>query len=85
MTQTKQLEVACIGYWSGICLYNGTSSDDGRLFDKLRAPADLANKSIIVNQKMVKEFDWKEPIGMTVTLYDTTKLTVIGVVKDFYS
>jgi len=33
---------------------------------------------------MVKDFGWKEPVGMTVTLYDTTRLTVIGVVKDFY-
>jgi ABC-type antimicrobial peptide transport system permease subunit len=57
---------------------------EGRLFDKSRAEADRANKSIIINQKMVKDFGWKEPVGMTVTLYDTTRLTVIGVVEDFY-
>ena len=57
---------------------------EGRLFDKLREDADRANKSIVINQKMVKDFGWKTPIGMTVTLYDTTRLTVVGVVKDFY-
>jgi ABC-type antimicrobial peptide transport system permease subunit len=57
---------------------------DGRLFDRSRAPADLTNKSIIINEKMVKDFGWKNAIGMTVTLYDTTRLTVVGVVKDFY-
>jgi ABC-type antimicrobial peptide transport system permease subunit len=56
----------------------------GRLFEKLRASADLANNSIIVNQKMVSDLGWKDPIGMTISLYDTTRLTVIGVVKDFF-
>jgi ABC-type antimicrobial peptide transport system permease subunit len=57
---------------------------EGRLFDKSRESADLTNKSIIINQKMVQDFGWKEPLGMTVTMYDTTKFTVVGVVKDFY-
>jgi ABC-type antimicrobial peptide transport system permease subunit len=33
---------------------------------------------------MVQDFGWKEAIGMTVTLYDTTRFTIVGVVKDFY-
>ena len=33
---------------------------------------------------MVNDFGWRNPIGMTITVYDTTRLTVIGVVKDFY-
>ena len=57
---------------------------EGRLFDKSREAADLSKKSIIINQKMVNDFGWKEAIGMTVTLYDTTRFTVVGVVKDFY-
>jgi hypothetical protein len=55
----------------------------GRI-SELRAAADRKNKSIIVNQKLVKDFGWKEAVGKTVTLYDTTRLTIIGVVKDFY-
>jgi ABC-type antimicrobial peptide transport system permease subunit len=37
-----------------------------------------------VNRKFVNDFGWKDAIGKTVTLYDTTKLTVVGVVEDFY-
>ena len=33
---------------------------EGRLFDKLREGADRANKSIIINQKMVEDFGWKD-------------------------
>jgi ABC-type antimicrobial peptide transport system permease subunit len=46
--------------------------------------ADRANSSIIVNRKLVRDFGWDGAIGKTVTLYDTTRLTVIGVVEDFY-
>jgi len=58
---------------------------DGRLFDKVREGADRSNKTIIINQKMVEDFGWKTPLGMTITLYDTTKLTVVGVVENFYT
>jgi hypothetical protein len=58
---------------------------DGRMFDELRASADRSNASIIVNNKLVEDFGWSNPVGMTVTMYDTTKLTVIGVVEDFYA
>ena len=80
----KQLEVDVMDIGPEYASTMGLRLMEGRLFDKLRAEADRANKSIIINQKMVKDFGWKEPVGMTVTLYDTTRLTVIGVVEDFY-
>lgn len=80
----KQLEVDFMDIGPEYASTMGLRLLKGRLFDRLRAPADLANKSILINQKMVDDFGWKEPVGMTVTLYDTTKFTVIGVVKDFY-
>jgi ABC-type antimicrobial peptide transport system permease subunit len=58
---------------------------EGRFFDERRLTADRSNGSVIVNQKLVSDFGWKEAIGRTVTLYDTTRLTVTGVVKDFYT
>jgi putative ABC transport system permease protein len=81
----KQLEVAIFNVGPGYPTTMGLRLVTGRLFDRLREDADLANKSIVVNEKMVSDFGWKEPVGMTVTLYDTTRFTVIGVVKDFYS
>jgi ABC-type antimicrobial peptide transport system permease subunit len=81
----KQLEVAIFDVGPGYPSVMGLRPVKGRLFDKSREDADLANKSIIVNEKMVSDFGWKEPVNMTVTLYDTTRFTVVGVVKDFYS
>jgi putative ABC transport system permease protein len=57
---------------------------EGRLFDQARVAADRTNGSIIVNRKLVDNFGWKDAVGHTVTLYDTTKFTIVGVVKDFY-
>jgi putative ABC transport system permease protein len=80
----KQLEVDVMDIGPEYASAMGLRLVEGRLFDKSREAADLANKSIIINQKMVQDFGWKEALGMTVTLYDTTRLTVVGVVKDFY-
>ncbi len=55
----------------------------GRSFSKDLEASDRRG-SIIVNQKLVEEFDWIEPVGQRVTINDTTTLTVIGVVKNFY-
>jgi len=57
---------------------------EGRLFDKTRESADRENNSIVVNRKLVQDFEWDEGVGKEITLYDTTTLRVIGVVEDFY-
>jgi putative ABC transport system permease protein len=80
----KQMEVDFMDVGPEYLKTMGVRLVNGRLFDKSRAGADIANQSIVVNQKMVDDFGWKDPIGMTLTLYDTTRFTVIGVVKDFY-
>ncbi len=80
----KKLEVDVMDIGPEYASTMGLRLVEGRLFDKSRAEADLTNKSIIINQKMVNDFGWKEALGMTVTLYDTTRFTVVGVVKDFY-
>ena len=80
----KQLEVDVMDIGPEYASAMGLRLVEGRLFDKSREAADITNKSIVINQKMVQGFGWKEPLGMTVTLYDTTKFTVVGVVKDFY-
>jgi putative ABC transport system permease protein len=80
----KQLEVDVLDIGPEYASTMGLRLVGGRLFDKSRTSADLANRSIVINEKMVKDFGWKEALGMTVTLYDTTRFSVIGVVKDFY-
>jgi putative ABC transport system permease protein len=80
----KQLEVSVLDIGPEYSKTMGLRLADGRMFDISRAEADRKNGSIVVNQKFVKDFGWENAIGKTVTLYDTTKLTVIGIVEDFY-
>jgi ABC-type antimicrobial peptide transport system permease subunit len=80
----KQLEVDVMDIGHSYAQTMGFRLVSGRFFDELREDADIANGSIIVNQKLVADFGWKDPIGRTITMYDTTKLTVTGVVEDFY-
>jgi putative ABC transport system permease protein len=83
--ETKQLEVDVMDIGSAYSSTIGLRLIEGRQFDESREAADITNKSIIVNQKLVSDFGWKDAVGRTITLYDTTKLTVVGVVEDFYT
>ncbi|WP_422359967.1 FtsX-like permease family protein [Reichenbachiella sp.] len=40
--------------------------------------------SLIVNEKAVEAFGWTDPVGKRVAINDTTTLTVVGVIKNFY-
>jgi len=80
----KQLEVDVLDIGPGYAQTMGLNLVEGRFFDELRLAADRTGNSVVVNQKFVDNFGWKDAIGKTVTLYDTTKLTVIGVVENFY-
>lgn len=42
-------------------------------------------ESIIITQKMADLFDWDKPIGKQILWHDTTKLYVVGVVKNVYT
>ncbi len=55
----------------------------GRSFTKDNEETDKRN-SIVVNEKLVESFGWENPIGQRVTIGDTVRLNVVGVVKDFY-
>jgi len=81
----KQLETYFLDIGPEYARAVGLRLTEGRLFDRERAGADRSNKSIIVNKKLVNDFGWSDAVGKTITLYDTTTLTVIGVVEDFYT
>ncbi|MEQ8470600.1 MAG: FtsX-like permease family protein [Marinoscillum sp.] len=55
----------------------------GRYFTKDLYEHDKVN-SIVVNEKLVEEFGWEEPIGKMVQIDDSTRLQVVGVMKNFY-
>ncbi|MEO9483039.1 MAG: FtsX-like permease family protein [Ekhidna sp.] len=56
---------------------------DGRYFDGDAYDSEREN-SIILNETLVKEFGWTEPLGKIIQIDDSTRLTVIGVIEDFY-
>lgn len=82
--EDKRYEVDMLNVGPEYATTMGLRLEEGRLFDEMRASADFSNGSIVVNRKLVNDFGWKDAVGHTVTLYDTTKFTVIGVVEDFY-
>lgn len=55
----------------------------GRYFNEDLYEHDKQN-SIVVNEKLVEEFGWEEPIGKMVKIDDSTRLQVVGVMKNFY-
>lgn len=56
---------------------------NGRQFDKSNEEYDKDN-SLMVNETFVQKFGWENPIGQRVSMNDTVKLTVVGVLRDFY-
>lgn len=55
----------------------------GRYFKADLYEFDKEN-SIIMNDALVREFGWDEPIGKVVQIDDSTRLSVVGVMEDFY-
>lgn len=53
----------------------------GRTFDRKHANDSL---SVVINESMAKELGEKDPIHKTFTFDDSTKYTIIGVVKDYH-
>jgi putative ABC transport system permease protein len=80
----KQLEVDVLDIGYGYAQTVGIRLKEGRLYDESHSAADIKNNSIIVNRKLVKDFGWAEGVGHVLTLYDTIKLNIIGVVEDYY-
>ena len=66
------------GYLStiGAQIVEGRDFRDGSVTD--------AERSVIVNEEVVRQFGWDEPIGQRIVLRDTVALNVIGVVQDLY-
>ena len=80
----KQLEVDVLDIGPHMLRQWDSGLPKAAFLMRTRLAADRSNSSIVVNRKFVNDFGWKEAVGKTITLYDTTKLTIIGVVEDFY-
>lgn len=56
---------------------------EGRFWDKDLYEFDKEN-SIIVNETLVNDMGWEEPLGKYLQVDDSTRLTVVGVMKDLH-
>ena len=78
----QKAEVRMFNLYTGYCSIMDLKFIKGREFTPEFESSDV-NKSAIVNESLVKEYGWDDPIGKTIKI-DTLSLTVVGVVKDFY-
>lgn len=56
---------------------------EGRLWEKDLYEHDKEN-SILVNEKLVKEMGWENPLGKMLQVDDSTRLSVVGVLKNIH-
>lgn len=78
----QKAEVRLFNLYSGYCGIMALKFVKGRDFTSEFELSDF-NRSAIVNESLVKEYGWDDPIGKTIKI-DTLNLMVVGVVKDFY-
>jgi putative ABC transport system permease protein len=81
--ESQQQEVDIIHVGENYLTTMGLTLLKGRDFEK-DSETDR-KESILVSEKFVETFGWKDPIGKQVTLHDTVKLYVVGVVKNVYT
>jgi putative ABC transport system permease protein len=83
--QERRLEVDVLDIGPGYPQTMGLRLVSGRLFNETRVGADRSNNSVVVNRKFAQALGWDEAVGKFVTMYDTIKLNIVGVVEDFYT
>ncbi|UXX79422.1 FtsX-like permease family protein [Reichenbachiella carrageenanivorans] len=81
--QDKEVESDMIDVGIDYLQTMGLEMVAGRAFSKELEASD-SEGSIVINQKLAEAFDWTDPIGKRIAVNDTTTLTVVGVVKNFY-
>ncbi|MFC2124865.1 FtsX-like permease family protein [Bacteroidota bacterium] len=80
--ESTELDVDILDIGDGYLSTIGATITAGRDFIK-DSQNDVEN-SVIVNEELVRTFDWENPIGQRIVLRDTLELFVVGVVKDIY-
>jgi len=81
--EEKEIEVRGFDIGRGYFETMGIELKEGRYFDQNFKESERS-KAIIVNEKFVEDFGWKNAIGQKLRENDTVELTVVGVMKNFY-
>ena len=80
--EDRELDVNIFGIGSGYLRAMSATILKGR--DFLENSEHDARNSVIINEDLAKKLGWQDPIDKKLTLRDTVKLSVIGLVKDIY-
>lgn len=80
---TKEIEVDILHVGPDYIPTVGMTLVEGRNFDK-DSETDR-KESVIITNKVARQFGWDQPIGQEIVWMDTVKLYVVGVVKDVYN
>ncbi len=80
---SKQLEVDIIDVGDDYLKTMGLDLVQGR--DFVKDSETDRRESVIITEKLAERFAWDKPIGKEIVWMDTTKLYVIGVVRDVFT
>lgn len=75
----ERYDILHMGIGKGYLELMGFEMAEGRPFDD---ELESDNRSMLVNERLVQEFGWEEPIGQQVVM-DSVTYTIVGIVKDF--
>lgn len=81
--ETKELEVDIIEVGDHYLETMNLTLVSGR--DFIKDSETDKRESVIVSEKLVRNFGWTEPLGKELVYHDTIRLFVVGVVKDVYT
>ncbi|MFZ6012448.1 MAG: ABC transporter permease [Bacteroidota bacterium] len=82
-SEGKEIEVDILDVGDDYLKTVGIKLVDGRDFKK-DSETDR-KESVIITQKVARDFGWDKPIGKEITWMDTVKLYVVGVIEDVYN
>lgn len=81
-SEGKELPVSVLSVGEDYVKTMGLKVQKGRAFDP--ALATDRSQSVLVSEKLVREFNWSDPVGKQLTL-DSVRYSVIGVIQDVYN
>ncbi len=81
-SEGKELPVSVLRVGEEYVKTMGLKVQKGRSFDPTLATD--RSQSVLVTEKLVREFNWSDPVGKQLTL-DSIRYSVIGVIQDVYN
>ncbi|MEN8248189.1 MAG: FtsX-like permease family protein [Bacteroidota bacterium] len=80
--ESEEIDVDILDIGDNYLATTSSTLVEGRDFIK-DSQSDVEN-SVLVNEELVRIFNWEEPIGQRIIVKDTIELYVVGVLKDYY-